>query len=181
VREYIALSEIKERGWTDGLVRKLLGEPDRLAANPHYSAAPKMRLYRISKVEAAESHPDYIRRKGHVDAKVAAAKELAEIQRRHANDLHIAKCATVPIRVSGMPIAELREAVMRSNRRIIGNDDPDHIAVSYARHFLISYGESIDAGNPIVLERVYRTIATIWPELAGECSKQIAVLTVSAE
>ena len=32
-------------GWTRGLIDKLLGEPDKLARNPHYATAAPMRLY----------------------------------------------------------------------------------------------------------------------------------------
>ena len=53
---HITISRMKsERGWTDGLVRTHLGDPDKLAPNPHYRSAPEMRLYRLDRVEAAET------------------------------------------------------------------------------------------------------------------------------
>jgi hypothetical protein len=49
--EYISLAGLKAEGWTDGLVKKYLGEPDKTAPNPHYSrAGAPMRLYLHSRV-----------------------------------------------------------------------------------------------------------------------------------
>ena len=46
-----------ERGWTDGLIKRYLGEPDKLVPNPHYRRArAKMRLYDLARVVQAEEH-----------------------------------------------------------------------------------------------------------------------------
>jgi hypothetical protein len=52
--ERVTLSTLKQRGWTDGAVKQFLGEPDALAPNPNYRTGPKMRLYDLPRVEAAE-------------------------------------------------------------------------------------------------------------------------------
>jgi len=50
-----------EWGWTDRLILKFLGEPDKLAPNPYYrNAGAPMRLYSISRIEAAEATEDFI-------------------------------------------------------------------------------------------------------------------------
>lgn len=54
---------IEERGWTKGLIKDLLGEPDATARNPHYSTAAPMRLYLISRVEKAEESAEFQSRK----------------------------------------------------------------------------------------------------------------------
>ncbi|MGW0707638.1 hypothetical protein ACWD4G_17045 [Streptomyces sp. NPDC002643] len=53
-RRYVSLAGLRVRGWTGGMVRRLLGAPDRLSVNPRFRDAPHMRLYRMERVEAAE-------------------------------------------------------------------------------------------------------------------------------
>lgn len=49
--KYITIAGLKAEGWTDGLIKKHLGEPDKTAPNPHYSwAGAAMRLYLRSRV-----------------------------------------------------------------------------------------------------------------------------------
>lgn len=48
----------KERGWTDGLIKKFLGEPDKLAVNPNYRTGPKMKLYALERIEEVEEIAD---------------------------------------------------------------------------------------------------------------------------
>ncbi|MFC9277533.1 hypothetical protein [Streptomyces collinus] len=50
----MSLAGLRARGWTVGLVRQLLGEPDLSRANPYSASAPPTRLYRAERVEAAE-------------------------------------------------------------------------------------------------------------------------------
>ncbi|MEU4036793.1 hypothetical protein [Streptomyces collinus] len=53
-RDHVSPAGLRARGWTAGLVRQLLGEPDLLRANPYSVSAPPTRLYRVERVEAAE-------------------------------------------------------------------------------------------------------------------------------
>ena len=50
-----ALSTLKKRGWTEGLVAKVLGEPDVLLDNPVYRTAAPMRTWYSHRVWAAEA------------------------------------------------------------------------------------------------------------------------------
>lgn len=56
---FASISTLKERGWTDGKIRSVLGEPDKLTKNPHYATAAPMRLYALERVEAAEQTPEW--------------------------------------------------------------------------------------------------------------------------
>lgn len=53
-QKYVSLAGLRARGWTGGIVRRLLGAPDRLAVNPRFRSAPHTRLYRAERVAAAE-------------------------------------------------------------------------------------------------------------------------------
>ena len=58
--EFMTVSRMKsERGWTDGLIRKLLGEPDRLTPNQHYRHVSQMRLYDKMRIVQAENTAEF--------------------------------------------------------------------------------------------------------------------------
>ena len=68
----VTLSTVKKRGWTDAMVREVLGDPDATAPNPHYrSVGAPMRLYYLDRVIAAESTEEF-----------TAAKTKAERRRK---------------------------------------------------------------------------------------------------
>lgn len=48
-------THLKDRGWTEGLIAKLLPEPDQTKPNPHYRSGPPMKLYRPDRVAEAEA------------------------------------------------------------------------------------------------------------------------------
>lgn len=57
----VAASDLKrQRGWTEGLVERLLGAPDALAPNPHGFRSP-MRWYALDRVLEAEADPSFVR------------------------------------------------------------------------------------------------------------------------
>src|SRR5262245_369595 len=80
--EFITPAGIRERGWTNGLIRDFLGEPDKTVCNPHYSSAGSpMKLYNLDKVSAVENTPEFITAKTKAVARSVAAKKTAAIAR----------------------------------------------------------------------------------------------------
>lgn len=57
--EFLTVAALKERGWTDGKIRTVLGEPDRKVVNMHYRSAAPLRLYALKRVTAAEQSPEW--------------------------------------------------------------------------------------------------------------------------
>ncbi|MFE0803736.1 hypothetical protein [Streptomyces sp. NPDC058812] len=53
-RTHVSTAGLRARGWTAGMVRRLLGEPDLLRAHPYVRSAPPTRLYAVERVEAVE-------------------------------------------------------------------------------------------------------------------------------
>ena len=51
-------SDLKLRGWTETMIKRFL-KPASYEANPYYSNAPKMRLYRLGDVESAENTEEF--------------------------------------------------------------------------------------------------------------------------
>ncbi|MCD7437741.1 hypothetical protein K4B79_05830 [Streptomyces lincolnensis] len=58
-RTHLSAAGLRVRGWTPGLVRHLLGEPDLLRPHPHLRSAPQTRLYRLERVRAAERSGEF--------------------------------------------------------------------------------------------------------------------------
>ncbi|MGW0335105.1 hypothetical protein ACWD0J_25100 [Streptomyces sp. NPDC003011] len=58
-RRYVSLAGLRLRGWTGGLVHRLLGSPDRLSLDPRLRSAPQVRLYRLERVESAERSEEF--------------------------------------------------------------------------------------------------------------------------
>ena len=76
--KFISLSGLRARHWSPKMITTFLGEPDKLATNPHYASAPRMRLYERHRVENAEQTADWL----------AAKQKLAERrQNRRSNPL----------------------------------------------------------------------------------------------
>lgn len=69
---------LKERGWTESMIRDLLGEPDLYADNPHYNTAAPMRLWRVQRAEAAEAAPEFTAARERAARQCAAAARAAE-------------------------------------------------------------------------------------------------------
>jgi hypothetical protein len=57
--EFLTASKIKERGWTDALIRKFLGMPDDYAANFAYPGGAPVRLYRLDRISTIEASEEF--------------------------------------------------------------------------------------------------------------------------
>lgn len=78
---YLTMAGLRERGWTDAMIREYLGEPDATRPNPRYSRAAPMKLYLTERVEAAEATPEWAERKA-VGAGRRAAGAAAAVRKR---------------------------------------------------------------------------------------------------
>lgn len=54
--ETLSVPHLKERGWSESLIKTFLGQPDWAVVNPHYKTGPKMRLYDPERVAKAEGN-----------------------------------------------------------------------------------------------------------------------------
>jgi hypothetical protein len=76
---YVTLASLKERGWTNALVNKFLGDPDDTRANRYSRSAP-IRLYKMERVSAVEMTPDWQIAKAKSAKRSATARERANRQ-----------------------------------------------------------------------------------------------------
>ena len=75
------LPELKKRGWSDRLIRELLGEPDEIKRSLHFWKAPPMQLYVCDRVIAAESDLAFVAYQESRAKRSAASKATAERKR----------------------------------------------------------------------------------------------------
>jgi len=98
-RTHLSVAGLRARGWTAGIVRQLLGEPDLLRVNPHSQAAPRIRLYRVERVEAAERSEEFRAVSAAAARRSATARDAARRRRRE-----------VLARIAAEPAVEYTEA-----------------------------------------------------------------------
>lgn len=197
----LAAPALKERGWTEGLMKRFLGEPDELRDNPRYRSAAPLRLYAAQRVEAAEATPEFAAaRKGSARRSVSAEK-AAETRRTRL----LAEVDALQVTVPALPRSKLLNAAIQAYNdynseyafdrndfyyvpATAASDDAflTRIQVNYLRHTLSRYDRHLEdvAGKTGVAEavcrireKVYAAIAEAYPEFADECHRQLAART----
>jgi len=163
---HISAAGLLTRGWTRGMVRRLLGEPDLLRTNSHFPAAPQIRLYRVERVEAAEQSEEFktvaaaaVRRS--VAAKVAAQRRRREVLARiTAEPIEVLRLAPRRLEQLAVEYRRRRDEEKRAyerpshvageatdtsaDHRAPNRPVPDHWKVDYLRHRLTRYDELLD-------------------------------------
>jgi hypothetical protein len=193
--DFITKSGLRERGWSDQLISKLLGEPDQLAVNPRYRSGPKMKLWDAVRVAKAEQRPEWIGYQPQRAKRSAAGSKATEVKR----DKLLSAVEQMPIAVQRLAPEEVIATSLRDwdefRRRVGIGDRADasvapremqaRWAVNYIRHTLTAYDGDLAAvagkvgaaeATRRVKERVLDKIATVYPEFAAECYRQIACL-----
>lgn len=197
-RTHLSVAGLRARGWTAGMVRQLLGEPDRFRVNPHVRAAPRIRLYRVERVEAAERSEEFRAVSAAAARRSAAARVAARRRRREV----LARIAAEPIDVPRLTphglaalAAEHRRHRDRRDRRNGQQayerrgplpDDAallDRWKVDYLLDRLARYDELLDglhggagriAAEELLRRRVYAAITEAYPLLAQECQRRLS-------
>jgi hypothetical protein len=190
-RTHISATGLRGRGWTPGMVRRLLGEPDLLTPSPVSRAAPKTRLYRLERVEAVERSEEFRAVAAAAARRSAVAKAAAYRRRREVLTRIAAEPIDVP-RLAPDRLATLavehrdRQGEERLGPAGVEDADPSALArwkVNYLRHQLTRYGELLDglhastgraAAEALLRRRVYAAIEEAYPDLAQECERQLA-------
>lgn len=181
-------TQLTSRGWTDSLMRRLLGDPDQTKPNPHRRSGPPMRLFAEDRVAAAETLPEFQAR---LKAKASRSEGARKaVQTRRNNDL--AWCEAVRFTIRRLPIEKVRRDAVRAYEHSgierfgvrdagDGQDFLDRITVNYIRHHLTDYDVAIDGMRgrmsqadiyTAMKNRVLAAIADAYPSLAAECQRQ---------
>ena len=75
---YFRSSELKQRGWTDGLIKKFLPKPDETKTNPIVKSVAPMKLYKIKRVERIEKSEKFIKEMESISRRKIAARKVVE-------------------------------------------------------------------------------------------------------
>ncbi|WP_262060005.1 hypothetical protein [Streptomyces sp. STR69] len=203
-RTHLSAAGLRARGWTVGMVRQLLGEPDLLRANPHVRSSPPTRLYCVERVEAAERNDTFRTVAAAAARRSAAARVIAQRRRREVLARITAESIDVP-RLAPDKLAALavehhnRGDKERSHERsgpkpqpsppaTVESADPlalDRWKVDYLRHRLTRYDELLNGlygstgratAEELLRRRLYAAIAEAYPLLAQECARRLAAV-----
>jgi len=186
--EYLTVSKLKERGWTDAKIRDWLGEPDKLKINPMYRTAPQMKLYLEKRVIKKEKSNEFIEWKE--KSKLRREKQsqrMKEVMNKKREELlkYIANLTiTIPKykkdKLYSLAVEHYNELWMyRGNYDKYASIDADEsflnrISVNMLRHSFSDYEYELerlfdkvgkDEGYSLLKEKVNETIFKIYPFL----------------
>ncbi|MFE7597396.1 hypothetical protein [Streptomyces sp. NPDC057494] len=116
---YVALAGMRRRGWSDAMVRDLLGTPDVQGRDPRRWSLAPMRLYLLARVETVERTPEFTEAAALCRTRAAASGVHAE--RRRAAVLTAIRAE--PIEVPLLPGPELERRAVR-HRHLLGARSP---------------------------------------------------------
>jgi hypothetical protein len=183
--EFITLSALKDRGWTDSIIKKMNVLPDKIAKNPHYLKASPMKLYMVSKIEEFEKSEQFC----NLIVKSQSRKEGA----KKAVETKIAKLykyvETVSIEIEFVPEPQVtyeaieayniwqenRPSIINGNKSYqeatINSDDGflGRIRGNYIRHNLTNYDD-------ILAEiKGHTGISEVYPDLKNKVMTRINI------
>ncbi|MFB7514807.1 hypothetical protein [Streptomyces sp. NPDC056144] len=190
---YVTLTGVRRRGWTDSMVRDLLGSPDVQGRDPRRWSLAPVRLYLLARVETVERTAEFA-----LASRLSAARSAGvgvHAGRRRAAVL--AAIRAEPIEVPMLSGPELERRAVR-HRRLLGARGPGvaegpgvtgspesrRRQVDYLRYALSRYEWLLDGlygdtgraeAERLLRRRLYEAVAAAYPDLAEECGRRIAV------
>ncbi|MFJ8130352.1 hypothetical protein [Streptomyces hydrogenans] len=190
---YVSPAGVRRRGWTDAMMRELLGLPDVQGRDPRRFTPAPLRLYLLARVEAVERTPEFAAASSAlVGTRGMAAVGVLAGGRRAAV---LAAVRTEPILVPRLPAAELERRAARHRHLLAARGPGGRTApapagslvrwqVGYLRQALGRYETLLDGlygdtgrreAERLLRRRLYEAIAAAYPALARECARRIAL------
>ncbi|MEU5039793.1 hypothetical protein [Streptomyces griseorubiginosus] len=94
-RTHLSAAGLRARGWTAGMIRRLLGEPDLRQANPYFRKAPPTRLYSVERIEAVERSEEFRAFSALAVRRSGAVREAALRRRRAVREAALPRLRAV--------------------------------------------------------------------------------------
>jgi len=191
VSEYLSLSAVKARGWTDKLIKDFLGEPDKTAVNSHNRSGPPVKLYLISRVEESEASGEWIASHSKLARRRQGAQKAVDTKRtalmEAANRLQMRVPSLGPDKLIKRAVNAYndRQDYRGGFRYASVQCDPEflnRITVNFLRHECSSYERQLEQtygkigvrdAYGVINAKIYAAISAAYPELAGECERQL--------
>ena len=191
-RRYTA-TQLKARGWTDALIRDLLGAPDQTRINPHYRSGPPMRLYEVRRIEKVEGSAAWAARAEATQRRKEGGAQAVETKRARLQAHLDAVEINLPM-IDADALTQLACGHYNQRQYDRGNfdgwdatpaSDPaflQRISVNFLRHCLSDYDCELAAiigkvgvreGHAEINRKAYKAIATAYPTLTTECQRQL--------
>lgn len=187
---------LKERGWTNSLIKAFLRSPDQMKPNPRYKCAAPMLLYKESRIKRIEGTQKFKKKLEKVLSKKIAAQKAVETK---LNKL-ISYLDSVEINLITLSKEDLIDQACKHYNQLqnirayqgLKYSDIDatknsdlsflkRICVNFLRHELTSYEDHLeemsgkvgfDHGYFAVRDKIFNKIKEIYPWLKEECEKQ---------
>lgn len=194
---YYNKAQLKKRGWTDSIIKKMNLTPDLLKQNPFYKKAPQMKLYLMKSIEELENTEQFIK----LIEKSAKRKKSAIKSTETKTDKIISYVDSLKITIPKISSEGLKKNAIANYNDFESyksawdkNYEPNYyepndydsdflarIQVNYIRHQLTSYDKELKGifgktgkykAYKILKNRVLDEIAKQYPILKKECQKQ---------
>ena len=196
--ELLTLARLKRRGWTYPAIQALLGHPDETQPNPLGADRPHLKLYRATRVEAAEDTPEFRTQQGQPDRYPPCAPTgfMRDVAQREAQDIRERAEQRALRGQWSLPVlsrAELERRVRDEHQRRTGHalTEPgntkkfNRLSVNYLRHTSTPYERSLSVHTAAlhtrrassdtrqaVLRLVLSAVAHAYPHLRDECERK---------
>ena len=189
--------ELRERGWTPSMIKKLMPLHDNEQRNPKYRCAAPMKLYSKTKVYAYERgnrwktmHEKSLKRieNGKKSSRKALTTKIDNTLKKYENiefevpkDIPKEKLERDALRSYNDLHSERSDSFLWVKRSEVDDDFIARITVNYIRHQLTEYDSVIEIPRQhvgvnearcLIKGKVLDSIAVAYPYLAGECVDQ---------
>lgn len=147
-KTYLCLTELKQRGWTEGLIKKFLPEPDETKSNPYYSYSAPMKLYKVSRVEKIEKSEKFIKAMESISKRKAAARKAVETKTAKIVEWANSVKFSVPTLTKDELVKQAIAHYEQYHGTFLGTIDDEfvkRIATNYIRHECTNYDSVLDA------------------------------------
>ena len=146
---YFRSSELKQRGWTEGLIKKFLPKPDETKTNPIVKSAAPMKLYKITRVERIEKSEKFIQEMESISKRKIVARRA--IETKTAKTIEWANSVSFNVPTFSKDKLE-HNAVYQyeqyNDTKVYDRDDEDfinRICTNYLRHECTTYDRVLNS------------------------------------
>ena len=150
---YYRNSELRQRGWTEGLIKKFLPKPDETKTNPIVRSAAPMKLYKIKRVEKIEKSEKFIKEMESISKRKAAARKAIETKTARTIDWANSVKINVPTLDKDKLLKKAKYHYEQFHDTSVGSVDNEfasRISTNYIRHECTNYDRVLGALDGMV-------------------------------
>jgi hypothetical protein len=193
---YLTAGRLKERGWTEGLIKKFMPEPCKTMTNRVYRSKPPYRLYGEARVAGIETTKDWKeaaaiaagrRKAALIAAETKRAELMAAIDRLEIEVPQMGSDKLIQLACDNYNRHKLDLFCERGYEFTPATKDSapqflERISVNYLRHELTNYETllartygkvGVREAYYEIAKKVYSAIASAYPHLLEECDRQL--------